>query len=257
MGNHYYHPTTGELIDGDLRQARKVNALPSPTTVLNILGSPGLKYYFRKQMWEATATTTRMPNESDDDFFDRCCRWADEHGQAARDKGGDFHTLCQKFHEDCLKGDGENRRASYEQYRLTTAGPLAPQFQAYADWYCANVKRSLMVEQTVIGQGYAGRVDHVAELMDGRVAVCDVKTQDISKKKNRFTYYANWAYQLSAYWGAVKPLPDVLVSVAVSSSANQPVVVEAYYWPKPPSYYLDIFLGLLKAWNEENNYHPT
>lgn len=242
MGNHYYHPTTGELIDGDLRQARKVGALPSPTTVLNILGSPGLKWYFRKQMWEAAVTTPRLPNESDDDYFDRCCRWADEHGQAARDKGGDFHTLCQRFHQG--------------QKVMASAGPLAPQFEAYSLWYFKNVKRTLMVEQTVIGQGYAGRVDHVAELMDGRVACLDVKTQDITKKK-KFTYYSNWGIQLGAYAGAIKPMPDVLISVAVSSSNNGPVVVEAYEWPQPPAYYHDIFLGLLKYWNLDNSYWPN
>ena len=42
MGSHYY-TKDGELIDGDLRVCRKLNGLPSPTTVLNILGSPGLK----------------------------------------------------------------------------------------------------------------------------------------------------------------------------------------------------------------------
>ena len=56
MGSHYY-TKDGELIDGDLRLCRKLNGFPSPTTVLNILGSPGLKYYFRRQMFEAACTT--------------------------------------------------------------------------------------------------------------------------------------------------------------------------------------------------------
>jgi hypothetical protein len=241
MGSHYY-TKDGELIDGDLRQARKLGGLPSPTTVLNILGSPGLKYYFRKQMFESTATTPRLPNESDDDYFDRCCKWADEHGQAARDRGGDFHDLVQRFHMRPRSGE------------ITTDHTLYTQFEAYTDWYFANVKRSLMVEQAVIGQGYAGRVDHVAEMMDGRIACLDVKTQDITKKK-KFTYYSNWAVQLGAYAGAIKPIPDVLISVAVSS--NSPAVVEAYEWPKPPSYYHDIFLGLLKYWCLDADYYPN
>jgi len=247
-GSHYY-TKEGELIDGDLRQCRKLGGLPSPTTVLNILGPPGLRYYFRKQMFESTATTPRLPNESDDDYFDRCCHHADEHGQAARDRGGDFHTLAQNFHTI---------------YRVTgkipdpgnAYGSLLPQYNAYVDWYLHNVKRSIMVEQAVIGRGYAGRVDHVAEMIDGRIACLDVKTQDITKKK-KFTYYSNWGVQLGAYAGTktIKPIPDVLISVAVSS--NLPAVVEAYEWPQSPAYYHDIFLGLLKYWCEDNDYHPN
>lgn len=250
MSSHFYHPTTGELIDGNLRDARKVNALPSPTTVLGILGSPGLKYYFREQMWLATATTPRTLGMSDDDHFKACIKWADEHGQAARDKGGDFHSLVQRFHEQCMKCGESSAFVSCGN----SAGDMRQQFEAYADWYYKNVKRSLMVEQAVIGQGYAGRVDHVAEMMDGRIACLDVKTQDTSKKKGKFTYYSNWGVQLGAYAGAIKPIPDVLISVAVSS--NLPAVMEAYEWPNPPAYYHDIFLGLLKYWCEDNDYHP-
>ena len=156
--------------------------------------------------------------------------------------------MVQNYHEAQLKG----RTAA-----LPVADPLWPQFDVYIEWYRNNVRRSLMVEQAVVGQGYAGRVDHVAEMMDGRIAVLDVKTQDITKKK-KFTYYSNWGVQLGAYAGAVisivNPIPDVLISVAVSS--NSPAVVEAYEWPKPPRYYYDIFLGLLKYWCEDNDYHP-
>jgi len=250
--SHFYDKNTGELIDGNLRDARKVNALPSPTTVLGILGSPGLKWYFRRQIWEATCTTPRLPGQSDDDYWDTCQKWADEHGQAARDKGGDFHSLVQKFHERCMKGDG----VSFAANAKANCGELEPQFDAYCDWYLRNVKRSLMVESAVIGQGYAGRVDHVAEMMDGRIACLDTKTQDTTKKKGKFTYYSNWSIQLGAYAGACKPpnIPHCLISIAVSS--KDPVVVEAYEWPKPPAYYHDIFLGLLKYWCEDNNYHP-
>jgi len=245
MGSHYY-TKEGELIDGDLRLCRKLNGLPSPTTVLNILGSPGLKYYFRKMMWEATVTTPRLPGQSDDDYFDACCRWADEHGQAARDKGGDFHSLVQSFHEQKLNG---------RTLVVPIGHTLAPQFDAYVVWYENNVRRSLMVEQAVIGQGYAGRVDHVAEMMDGRIGCIDAKTQDTTKKKGKFSYYDQWPIQLGAYAGAIKPQPDCLISVAVSS--NLPAIVEAKIWERNVDYYHDIFMGLLKFWKHSNDYHPT
>jgi hypothetical protein len=250
---HFYHPKTGELIDGNLREARKVSGLPSPTTVLGILSSPGLQYYFKRSMWEAARTTPRHPDWTDDQDFEECMKWMNEHGQAARDKGGDFHSLVQRFHEMQMR-HGNNEGIQGSEFAKLADPSLAPQFAAYTDWYFKNIYRSRMVEQAVIGHRYAGRVDHVAEMMDGRIGCLDVKTQDITKKK-KFTYYSNWAVQLGAYAGACKPMPNVLISVAVSS--NLPAVVEAYEWPKNPEYYHDIFLGLLKYWCLDNDYHPT
>ena len=253
--SHFYDRTTGELIDGNLRDARKVNALPSPTTVLGILGSPGLKWYFRRQIWEATCTTPRPPGMADEDYWELCQKWADEHAKNARESGGDFHSLVQKFHERCMKGDGDDFAAEMlSSIKEHSHDNILPQFQAYTIWYFANVRRSLMAEQAVIGQGYAGRVDHVAEMMDGRIACLDCKTQDITKKK-KFTYYSNFAIQLAAYAGAIQPMPNCLISVMVSS--NLPAVVESKTWERPVDYYLKIFMGLLSYWSFDNDYHPA
>lgn len=251
MASHFYNKLTGELIEGGLREARKLNglALPSPTTVLGILGSFGLKEYFRRQMFEATATTARQPNWTDDEYYAAVTKYADEHGQAARDKGGDFHSLVQRFHERCMNGV-----EALDQVDQVFCAELQPQFEAYVKWYGANVRRSLLVEQAVIGQGYAGRVDHVAEMMDGRIACLDCKTQDITKKK-KFAYYSNFAIQLAAYAGAIKPQPECLISVMVSS--NLPAVVESKIWDRDVDYYHKIFMGLLSYWSFDNDYHPS
>jgi len=246
MATHFYHPKTGELIDGNLRDARKVGGLPSPTTVLGILGSHGLTWYFKRQMWEATITTPRPPGMGDDDYWELCMKWADEHGQTARDKGTDFHDLAQAFHAQ--------RNPERLLFQADSIG-MRPQFEAYVKWYLANIQQSLLVEKAVIGQGYAGRVDHVARIADGRTACLDVKTQDTTKKKGKFTFYSNWGVQLGAYAGACNPMPDVLLSVAVSSAPGTNTV-EVYEWPKPPAYYHNIFLGLLEYWKEDNDYHP-
>lgn len=252
MGSHYY-TKDGELIDGDLRLCRKLNGLPSPTTVLNILGSPGLRYYFRRQMWEAAVTTPRWLGETDDEYWERCQKFADEHGQAARDKGGDFHSLVQRFHERCMKS-GKECMVNEWANLIHADDPMLPQFQSYTAWYQGSVRRSLLVEQAVIGQGYAGRVDHVAEMMDGKVLCLDIKTQDTTKKKGKFVFYDQWPIQLGAYAGACKIPIDGLMSVAVS--ANSPVTIEAKLWDRSVDYYHDIFMGLLKFWCHSNDYHP-
>lgn len=242
--SHYYHPDTLELIDGDLRDARKVGGLPSPTTVLKILTSPGLQWYFKRQMWEAAVSTPRTPQMSDEEHWKLCQKYADEHGKAARDKGGDFHTMVQQLHLAIV-----GRRSTLI---VPPGHPLHPQITAYWQWYEQNVEETLLVEHKCKGDGYGGQLDHMARMRDGRVACLDAKTQDISKRKN-FEHYPEWGVQLGAYAGTQDPMPDCLISVCVSSMAG-PVVVEAYEWPEPPAYYHQLFLGLLAYWRELHDF---
>ncbi len=251
MSSHFYHPSTGDLIDGGLRAARPVNGLPSPTTVLELIKGEGLIRYFQRQAWEAAMTTPRRPGSTDEEHFGDCRKWADEHSKLAREKGGDFHNLCQLFHMNAMGMESPQAVTQLPHVPKT----FTPQFDAYLCWYEQYVQKTIACEQFVLGQGYAGRMDHLALLKDGRLAVVDVKTQALSGKKRAFNYYSNWALQLGAYAGALPSPADVLMSVVVSST--EPVVLEAYAWPKPPAYYHGLFLGLLAIWNEENNYWPS
>jgi len=136
-----------------------------------------------------------------------------------------------------------------------------PMLAAYAGWYDQYVEKTISTETVVIGEGYGGRLDHLCQLKDGRVAISDTKSQDISNKRGRFNYYPEWVLQLAAYGGAINRFPgpmegqvDVLVSVCISS--KPPFVAEAYYWPKPVAYYHQLFMGLLALWKETNDYWP-
>lgn len=242
--SHFY-TTDGTCIEG-LRAARKLNPLPlpSPTTVLSLIKGEGLIYYFKKMMWEATATTPRKPGWSDDEYFEACCKWAEEHSQTARDKGGDLHDLIQQFHLSKKHG-----KLGWFQ---SVPAHLQMAYDTYVGWYEQNVEKSLLVEEVVFGPGYAGRVDHVAQLKDGRKAVLDVKSQDISKRK-KFNKYSSWGLQLGAYAGAIQDPPNVMLSICLSSN-GAPVTLEAYEWPHHPSHYFALFLGLLAVWRFENQY---
>ncbi len=250
MSSHFYNANTGELIDGGLREARKLGglALPSPTTVLGLIKGEGLLAYFRRQAWEAAVTTPRLPGMSDEEHYQACLKWADQHSKIARERGGEFHTLCQRFHLSEMDGPIHPDVAYTPEVML-------PQFDAYVNWYNTYVQKTIACEQFVLGQGYAGRLDHLALLNDGRLAVLDVKTQSLGKRRS-FNFYSQFSIQLGAYAGALPSPADVLVSVVVSADVT-PVIVEAKYWPKPPSYYHQLFLGLLAVWSEEQQYWPT
>lgn len=244
MGSHFYTPE-GICIEG-LRAARKMSPLPlpSPTTVLSLFKGEGLIRYFKRQMFEAAVTTPRQPHWGDAEHFDACMRHADEHSKAAREKGGDFHDQVNMFHSG----------------KPVPIGDQDPMMNSYAQWYDRYVEGTISTETVVIGDGYAGRLDHLCQLKDGRIAITDTKSQDISGRE-RFSYYPEWVLQLGAYGGAINRFPgpvegavDTLVSICISS--KPPFVVEAYYWPKPVAYYHDLFMGCLKVWKEINDYWP-
>jgi hypothetical protein len=85
----------GTLRGTTLRDARKLNLYPSVTTVCSVLDKPGLKQYFRREMFSATATTPRLPSMTDEDYFAECCKWADEHSMLAREAGTDVHASLE------------------------------------------------------------------------------------------------------------------------------------------------------------------
>lgn len=247
--SHYYHPVTGELVGG-LREARLCNALPSPTTILGLIKGEGLIQYFKRQMFEAAVTTPRKPEWTDAQHYDACVLWADQHGSAARDKGLALHKLIQEFHQSLVG------KVTVPVMALTSE--LANGYDLYLRWYEKWVRKTIAVEQFVVGEGYAGREDHYCVLNDGRTALVDIKSQDISKKRG-FTFYSEWSYQLGGYSGACPPhLPerhvDVIISIGIASTGS--AYLEAKVWPREPEYYHGLFMGLLAVWQEQNNYWP-
>ena len=252
MSSHFYNPATGELVGG-LREARKSNppALPSPTTVLGMIKGPGLIEYFKRQMWEAACTTPRHIGQTDDEHYQACQNWANEHSQTAKDKGLAMHKLIQEFHQRTVG-------VWPEKGQMEVPVELVPTFDLYLEWYEKWVYKTVAVEQFVVGQGYAGREDLHCILNDGRHALIDAKTQ--GNKGKRFNFYSNWAIQLGAYAGACPPeMPerkiDCIISIAVSSTG--PAMLEAKVWPGEVSYYHGLFMGLLAVWMEESQYWPT
>ena len=108
--------------------------------------------------------------------------------------------------------------------QLHLVNEVQPMMAAYVEWYDRYVAQTLGTEMVVIGDGYAGRLDHLCELKDGRIAITDTKSQDISTKKGRFNYYPEWVLQLAAYAGAINRFPgpaegsvDALLSICISS----------------------------------------
>lgn len=247
MSSRFY-TRQGEYVEG-LRAARKLSPLPLPSvsTVLSLIVSQGLIEYFKRQMHQAAFTTPRTPAMTDDDHYQACCRFADEHGQQARDAGTELHDLIQSY----------NLARKHQKPIPQPPERWAGQYRSYVGWYEENVEKSLAVEEVLIGDGYAGRVDHICLLKDGTLAAIDVKTQNLVSKK-KFAHYLSWSLQLGAYLQAYSYKPNPRISRTIISLVFDPngSAFETYTWPESPKYYAGLFMGLAEIWRAENNYRP-
>ena len=96
----YADPEKG-LRDTTIKDARKLNLLPSVTEILNILAKPGLENWKQQQTMLAALTLPRIDGEADDDLIKRIKQDAKEHAKEAADIGTAIHEAIHAAWDDC------------------------------------------------------------------------------------------------------------------------------------------------------------
>lgn len=170
--------------DGGMRKtnisdARKMDLLPSPTSLLKILAKPQLDSWKIEQACLSVLTSPRREGEDVDDFVYRVLHVEQEHN-AERDAAADMGT---RIHDavECALND--------VQFSLC----LKP----YVDAALAEVNslgRVVMTEKILVGNGHAGRTDCVLE-SDDFITVCDFKSTNKVPDKP----YDEAVLQISSY----------------------------------------------------------
>jgi hypothetical protein len=90
----------GEEKNTTLREARKLNLVPSVTTILSCAAKPGLENWKAQQVLMAALTTDRKPDESEQEYISRIIADANEQALKAREKGTLIHAFVQSGFED-------------------------------------------------------------------------------------------------------------------------------------------------------------
>lgn len=210
-----------------LRDARKVNALPSVTNILSVLSKPGLDAWKQEQAIMAALTLPKRGDESLDAFARRVVTDMSEQVRSAADLGSAVH-------------------AAIEVYLQTSEPPENPDilrlFEPVKLWIDEHIERIGLVEAVAVHSefGYAGRIDLVAKLKStGTWAVIDFKTQKMKPDKKgvfQAAFYETWPLQLMAYFRALnhagecsRRLEDI-ASVVINSVEPTPIQVKI--WPR-------------------------
>lgn len=164
-----------------LADAKKLDLLPSVTTILKTLNKPELINWIVEQAVLAVLTSPRKPGEPDDQFVHRILHVEEVQNQerdAAAQRGTDLHNALQDYFE---------------------GKPVAPDLK---DWITpaatklAEYGATVCCERPIAGVGYAGRIDYICSPKDKHFWVWDFKT---TKKLPERGAWKEHVIQLAAY----------------------------------------------------------
>jgi len=230
----------GEPRPTTLRDARKLNLLPSVTNILGIIAKPELTGWLQEQAVLASLTLPRIAGETEDAFARRVV----EDSKTTRDMAADFGTAFHAGAEAVVHGVP------------VKDGPQAEWLHHYAAWVQANVIRVLWTESALVGSspGYAGCADLLIEHQAYGLTLCDLKTQRV-RAGEKPKAYKSWAYQLAAYQKAAKLNCRCLNIMIPSVAPGEPV---EHLWEEAEiERGWEAFKAAHKLWSIEKNYEPA
>ena len=235
-----------------LRDARKVNALPSVTNILGVLAKPGLDAWRIEQGILAALTLPRKDDEPLDVFAKRVVTDMGEQVAQAADLGSAVHAAIEVYLQTGEPPENPDIARLFEPARL---------------WIDDHIERVALVETVAVHSqlGFAGRIDLVAKLKPaGTWAVIDFKTQKMKpdKKGNyQATFYETWPLQLMAYFEALNHMGECsrkledIASVVINSVEPTPVQVKV--WPREEhDAYWQAFQAARELWCFSKSYRP-
>lgn len=227
----------GETRPADLSDARKLNLVPSVTTVLKIKANEALMRWRLREVAIALETSPRIPGEGADRRIDRILNQDREQDETAR-RSADLGTQIHRCIELCLLGK-----------------PFMDEIKPFVEPVVAEVRKigePELAEHVVIGNGYAGKVDLVVKLPGGERTIIDFKT---TKSMPSGRPRSDHEIQLGAYGGALYSGKTNIRTCNIYVSTLHPNDLAVFHYPDWRMGY-EMFQHLLAVWRFEHNYYP-
>jgi hypothetical protein len=245
----------GEMRATTLRDARKLNLVPSVTSILSIIRKPALEDWRMRSLLEEAVTVKRNDTESDKDYIDRIINGYRQNTEMARDWG----TACHIAVEDFLKRDTRTATAEVNAYLTSIAVETFIDFENDM-----NIKIIYCEKPFACNWGYGGKVDIVG-VINGVRYVIDMKFKETSKErklpcKTKDLYDDDYGLQLAAYacgLGFFDKSLDDMALLNLFISVNEPGLYSLVSWDMSRNdKLLNSFMKRLYVWKDINNYNP-
>ena len=216
---------SGDLRPTTLRDARRLNLVPSVTTIMKLMAKPALTQWMQQQVLLSALTLPKQRNESEHDYITRILEDSKAQGRAAADKGTGIHDAIQAFYDGRVC-------EQYQDHVLAATNAIAVYFGEHG-WVA---ERSFAHEF-----GFGGKVD-----LHAPGYVLDIKTQDFADAKH-IKIYDEHVIQLAAYRiGLGMPAAKC---ANVFASRTHPNLVAVHEWEEAEIQRgTEMFFALLKLW---------
>jgi hypothetical protein len=227
-----------------LRDARQLNLIPSVTTIMRVLEKPQLTDWKVRNAVVAAVLTTRLVGETDEQLVERILTNAEGSVTLAQDFGTALHDLM------------ERRALSPEALSAPFVDKeLRPWFPFIEEFY-KGIREVVRCESTVVGDGYAGRIDLLARREDDSLALFDFKTS--KWKQGKANFYPEHCRQLAAYQRVLQDQfgePIDCINVGINSLNPEQFQTRKWKGEELESGF-NVFSLTLKLWQTINNYRP-
>ena len=216
-----------------LRDARKMNLVPSVTTILKCAASPGLEAWKLNQMLLAALTLPRGESESEESFVARVVLDSKEHAKKAAERGTRVHTAVEKYYE------GKTDDTMIE-YQLGVSKVIKDSF--------GDLK---FLPEKSFGHemGFGGKVD-----LHAPGVVLDIKSKEFTSSTiDKVEAYDEHMMQLAAYRVGLG-MPEARCA-NVFASVTEPGLCKVVEWSQEDlSRGWTMFESLLKYWQAKNQH---
>jgi hypothetical protein len=211
MAGHWYKKDDGSPMytivgangkerDTTLRDARKLDLVPSVTTILRVAAAPGLDLWKQQQVLKAAVTVPRIDGEKEEDWFSRIMQVSKETSAEAADRGTKMHNVIEDYFN---KHPGDMPGFAKETYFA-----VVKEFGS---------QKWITEKSFASDMGFGGKVDlHCEDI------VIDFKTKEMVDDKT--AAYDEQLMQLAAYRYGLG-IPDALcANVYVDMQGNVKII---------------------------------
>jgi hypothetical protein len=227
----------GKERDTTLADARRLQLVPSVTTILDVLNKPALSDWKVKQGIMAALTLPRLDGEDDERFINRVVTDSRQQAIQAAEEGNRIHAAIEAHYSGQL---------GWEDYALhvdAVIGLLYKTFPDIDDWVAEKSFASTW--------GYGGRLDLHSPSTG---IVVDFKTKDMAPGDNKKLAY-DQHYQLAAYKVGMHLKRGVGANVFISRT--HPGYAEIHVWSEEDiEKGWEVFASALACWQAIKGYVP-
>lgn len=216
-----------------LRDARKLNLVPSVTTVLNVASKPALELWKQKQLLLAALTLPKIDSETEEVYIERILTDAKEEGRAAADTGTEIHNAIESFYLGIPS-------TAYSEHVKATVDHILAVFGTQP-WI---PERSFAHEL-----GFGGKCDLHSNVDDGIILDVKTKTGDLKD----VGAYDDHIMQLAAYRVGLG-LPRAQCANVFVSRTHPGLVRIIDHSEEDTSRGWEMFTHLLKYWQLSKGY---